>query len=196
MALLKGLGPLLAAASLTAATPFRASAPEVGDARPGGVVVQTFEDDIKAAFLYNFTKFIEWPASPERRAEPFRLCVLADPEFTRAVDRIIAGESVEGRPLARTDPQSADEARHCAILYVGRGHTQRGATLVTAVRQLPVLTVGDSPRFVAQGGVIQFVLEDNRVRFDVSPGAAHRSGLLVSSKLLRVARHVIEGGPP
>ena len=185
----------MAAASLAAVLTVRAMAAGLDDPRPVHVRAsqETLENDIKAAFLYNFTKFIEWPGPASRTAEPFRLCVLADAGFTTAVDRIIAGESVEGRPLARMEPQSPDDARQCAILYVGRGHTERGAPLVTAVRELPVLTVGDSPRFVEQGGTIEFVLENNRVRFDVSPGAAQRSGLLVSSKLLRVARQVVEG---
>jgi hypothetical protein len=153
----------------------------------------TLEPDVKAAFLYNFTKYIAWPGAPAPGGEPFRLCVLADAEFTQAVDRIIAGESVEGRALARTEPHSADEARRCAILYVGRGHHERGAPLLAAVRQSPVLTVGESPRFVEEGGAIAFVLENNRVRFDISPERLQRSGLVVSSKLLRVARRIVEG---
>ena len=203
MALLTGLRPLVAAAILAAA-PFvaapsaaapSAAAPSAAARRPRtGPAQETLENDIKATFLYNFTKFIEWPSPPPQSSEPFRLCVLADSEFTRAVDRIIAGESVEGRPLERMEPQSPDDARRCAILYVARGHGERGAPLVAAVRQLPVLTVGDSPRFVENGGAIEFVLENNRVRFDVSPAAAQRSGLQVSSKLLRVARQVVEGG--
>ncbi len=154
---------------------------------------ETLENDIKAAFLYNFTKYIEWPAAAVRAGDPFRLCVLADAQFTRTLDQVIAGETVDGRPLARTEPHSVADARLCAILYVGHGHAQRGAPLVAAVRQLPVLTVGDSPRFVEEGGAIAFVLENNRVRFDISPAIAQRAGLLVSSKLLRVARFVVEG---
>ena len=194
MALLSGLRPLLAAVSLAGALSVPAGAAGLDDPRPVSAAQETLENDIKAAFLYNFTKFIEWPDSPAQSVEPFKLCVLADADFTRAVDRIIAGESVQGRPLARVEPQSPDDARQCAILYVGHGHVERGPPLVAAVRQLPVLTVGDSPRFVENGGAIEFVLENNRVRFDVSPDAAHRSGLQVSSKLLRVARHVVEGG--
>ena len=197
MALLtRGLCSLLAAACLAAWPAARAVGAGVDAPRAAaaGPAQETLENDIKAAFLYNFTKFIEWPRPTSRTPEPFRLCVLADADFTGAVDRIIAGESIEGRPLARIDPQSADDARQCAILYVGRGHSDRGAPLVAAVQQLPVLTVGDAPRFVEGGGTIGFVLENNRVRFDVSPAAAQRSGLQVSSKLLRVARHVVEGG--
>lgn len=153
----------------------------------------TIENDVKATFLYNFIKFVEWPAAPSPSTAPFRLCVLADPEFTRAVDRTIAGESVEGRHLERVEPQSVDELSTCAILYVGREHVDRSARLLAAARDLPVLTVGDGAQFVERGGAIGFVLENNRVRFDVSARAVQRSGLKVSSKLLRVARSV-EGG--
>jgi len=153
-------------------------------------VQESLENDIKAAFLYNFTKFVEWPAAARDFKEPFRLCVLADPAFTQAIDRIIEGESVGARKLVRVEPQSVEQARTCDMLYVGKAETDRGSRLVTAVRQLPILTVGESSRFVDQGGAIGFVTENNRVRFDVSQRAAERSGLKVSSKLLRVARHV------
>lgn len=153
------------------------------------------ENDVKAAFLYNFTKFVEWPAAPERSAEPFRLCVVADGDFARAVDRTIDGEAVDGRKLERIEPHSADEARRCAILYIGRRSAQQGAPLLASVRQMPVLTVGDDPHFAGQGGAIEFVLENNRVRFDVNTQAVERSGLKVSSKLLRVARTVMVNEP-
>jgi hypothetical protein len=153
----------------------------------------TLENDVKATFLYNFTKFIEWPAASSPASTPFRLCVLADPGFTHAVDRTIAGELVEGRPLERIEPQSVGDVAACAILYVGREHADRSASWLAAARDLPVLTVGDGPQFVQRGGAIGFVLENNRVRFDVSARAVQRAGLKVSSKLLRVARSV-EGG--
>ncbi len=158
-----------------------------------GSIQTTLENDVKAAFLYNFTKFVEWPPSHAPSAEPFRLCVLADPEFTRAVDSTIADESLDGRRLLRVEPQSVDEVRGCAILYVGPRYLDRGARLLAAARDLPVLTVGDGSQFVEHGGAIGFVLENNRVRFDVNARAVQRAGLKVSSKLLRVARSV-EGG--
>jgi hypothetical protein len=154
----------------------------------------TLENDVKATFLYNFTKFIEWPPSPGSEGTPFRLCVLADPEFTRAVDRTIAGESVGGRRLERIEPASVDDVRRCAILYVGPTQLTRASRFLMAARQLPVLTVGEGSQFLDQGGAIGFVLENNRVRFDISNTAVQRSGLKASSKLLRVARSV-EGAP-
>jgi hypothetical protein len=152
----------------------------------------SLENDVKAAFLYNFTKYVEWP-SPSPHDEPFRLCVLADAAFSAALDRTILDESVDGGRLVRGVPRSIDDARRCAILYVGNGYAEQGAPLLGAVRDLPVLTVGDGSRFLKQGGAIGFLLENNRVRFDISINALQRSGLTASSKLLRVARSV-EGG--
>lgn len=161
-------------------------------ARPA-VAQGSIESDIKAAFLYNFTKFIEWPALPQG-SEPFRICVIGDPAFAQAVDRIIDGESLQGHPLRRIDPQTPQEARDCGILYVGAAETDRGMRIAAAVRQAPVLVVGEGPRFVSQGGAIAFVLDNNRVRFDINTTATSRAGLKVSSKLLRVARNVTEEG--
>lgn len=152
----------------------------------------TLEDDVKAAFLYNFTKFVEWPP-PSQADEPFRLCAIADPAFLAAVDRTIADETVGGRRLVRVEPQSVDEARGCAILYVGKSAGERGVHLAAGVRDLPVLTVGEGTRFLEQGGAIGFLLDNNRVRFDISARSLQRSGLKASSKLLRVAR-TVEGG--
>lgn len=157
-------------------------------------VQPSLENDVKAAFLYHFTKFVEWPA-PADTGEPFQVCTLADDVFVAAVDRTIADESVSQRPLVQVEPRTIEEARRCAILYIGARFSDQGAPLVNAVRDLPVLTVSEGAAFVKQGGAIAFVLENNRVRFDISQRALQRSGLKASSKLLRVARNV-EGGTP
>jgi YfiR/HmsC-like len=147
------------------------------------------ETEVRAAFLYNFTKFVDWPASAQKSAEPFRMCVLADAEFTRAVETIIGGESVLGRPLVLITPETPEVARACQLLFVAHAEPE-GARYLAAVRDYPVLTVGDAPRFLDAGGAIQFVLVDQRVRFDINLVAAERAGLRVSSNLLRVARTI------
>jgi hypothetical protein len=152
----------------------------------------SLENDVKAAFLYHFTKFVEWPA-PAEAEEPFRVCTLADDAFIAALDRIITDESVGQRRLVQVEPRSIEEARRCAILYIATRFSDQGAPLVDAVRDLPVLTVGEGSQFVEQGGAIGFLLENNRVRFDISLSAIQRSGLKASSKLLRVAR-TVKGG--
>ena len=155
---------------------------------------QTLEPDVKAAFLYNFTRYVEWPREPSTPAEPFRLCVVAENVMKSAIQRTVAGESVNGRPLVMTEPQTAQEAQTCQILFVGRSESQRASTLLAAVRDQPVLTVGDSSRFAEQDGIIGFLLQDNRVRFDVNLPGAQRSQLRISSQLLRVANKVL-GAP-
>ena len=157
---------------------------------------QTIEPEVKATFLYNFTRFIEWPGivpSPAPGAAagpPFRVCAVADPKMEQAIRGAVEGESIHGRPLIMMRPQRSDEAALCQILFVGRSEERRAAGLLAAVRDLPVLTVGDSSDFVEQGGTIEFVLVNNRVRFDVNLASAQRAHLKVSANLLRVARTV------
>jgi hypothetical protein len=152
----------------------------------------TAEDDIKAAFLFNFTQFVEWPAAADSAA-PFRICVVAEPAFGAAVDRTIAGESVGHRPIVRSTPASPEAARDCQILFVGRQEAERLDRWLSTIKGLPVLVVGESRPAWERGAYINFVLENNRVKFDVNKDNATRAGLSISSKLLRVARTVTGG---
>jgi len=152
----------------------------------------TAEDDIKAAFLFNFTKFVEWPASDP--TQPFRICTVAEPSFGLAVERTVTGETAGGRPIEHHAPQTPDAARPCHILFVGRLENDRIERWLAAVRGAPMLVVGESRGAWDRGAHINFVLEENRVKFDVNPEAASRAGLTVSSKLLRVARKIAGRG--
>jgi hypothetical protein len=172
---IQGIGPVAASPSTRAAT------------------TQVSEVDVKAAFLFNFTRFVEWPDAPAQPSAPFRMCVVADAATTAVIEKTMQGEHVNGRPSQTTVPASPDEVRACHILFVGRSESGRVAPLLAAVRDRPVLTVSDAERFTSRGGMIAFVREDDRVRFDVNLGVAKRSGLSLSSRLLRVARNV-EGG--
>jgi hypothetical protein len=151
---------------------------------------QVSEADVKAAYLFNFTRFVEWPAGTPADAEPFRLCVIADRTMTAVIQKTMHGESVQGRPAVTTEPGSVQEARRCQLLFVGRGAMDRAAPLLAGVRDQPVLTVSDAPRFAARGGMIEFVREGEHVRFAVNVDAAKRAGLTISSRLLRVARGI------
>lgn len=154
--------------------------------------VQVTEPDVKAAFLFNFTRFVEWPAGIPPSSDPFRLCVVADRAMTGVIARTMEGETVNGRPSQTLVPSSPQEARGCQILFVGRTEAARAAPILAAVRDRPVLTVSDASRFADRGGMIEFVREDGRVRFDVNVDAAKKSGLNISARLLRVARNVAE----
>ena len=166
----------------------RALARPVSAAQPD----PTLESEVKAAYLYNFSKYVEYPASAftGEDAGTFRICVLADPGFVKAVDAIIVGETIDGRTVTRQIPDSAGAARACHILFVGRAEMDRAQQLLAAVEHAPVLTVGDAGDFLKRGGAIAFIRDGDRVRFDVNVTEAHRGGLEISSRLLRVARRV------
>ena len=151
---------------------------------------QVTERDVKAAFLYNFTRFIEWPPNTPPASQPFRLCVVADGPIVSAIQRTMQGESVKGRPAETLVLTSPAETRSCQILFIEQQHVDHAAPMLAAVRDLPVLTVSDAKGFASGGGAIEFLLEDGRVRFDVNTEAAKRAGLSISSRLLQVARSV------
>jgi hypothetical protein len=151
------------------------------------------ENDIKAAFLYNFARYVVWPETAFADGD-FRLCVAADRQFIASLDAIIAGESIEGRPVVRHTPATPEAAQSCHILFVGRGEPL-AYRLFSSLEGKPVLLVGDAPDFLDQGGMVTFVREADRVRFDVDVTVAGQAGLTISSRLLRVARRVISPQP-
>jgi len=147
------------------------------------------EYDVKAAFLLNFTRFVEWPQlPPERASSSFSICILGDDPFGEALSRIVAGETVAGRPLVIKRIQRWPDA--CEVLYIPASHTSPAAVLAEVGQH--VLTVGESSDFLRHGGMIRFVLENRRVRFDIDLRSVDRSGLKMSSRLLGVARTVIK----
>jgi hypothetical protein len=145
------------------------------------------EHDVKAAFLYNFTRFVSWPSGIPPGSEPFRICVVADRDTTAAVERAMAGEAVQGRPAEMRVPTTPAEVKSCQLLFIGRSAENAGP-LMAAARQAPVLVVGDGEEFPERGGAIGFVLVDGKVKFDIHLANAERSGLSISSRLLGVAR--------
>ena len=150
---------------------------------------EPIEYQVKAAFLLNFTKFIEWPAAAFATADsPIEICVLGDDPFGGALDQIAGGEVVNGRRIAARRIDRAPPPKSCAVLFVGRSPKE-------SIRVLPglgagVLTVGEGETFIREGGMIAFVLENRRVRFAINAAAAERAGLKLSSKLLSVAKSV------
>ena len=158
---------------------------------------QVGEDDLKAAFLYNFAKYVEWPPSAFAGISPetFRLCVVADPPFVKLVQDIVTAETIDDRPVVLLTPEGAEEARECHILFIGGDERNRTPALLSAVQRSPVLTVGDGVEFLRLGGIVGFVRDGTRVRFDVNIAVARRVGLAISSRLLRIARRVSSAVP-
>jgi hypothetical protein len=145
------------------------------------------EYEVKAAFLLNFAKFVEWPAPGSSSSLPISLCIVGDDPFGSALDQIIDGETIAQRALAvkRIPPMvNAD----CNMAFVGG--TEKDIPKVLAVFPKGVLTVGEGSDFLRHGGMIAFAIDNRRVRFDINQTAVRNAGLSVSSRLLRVARSV------
>jgi hypothetical protein len=146
---------------------------------------------VKAAFLFNFTKFVEWPdGSFSDSKAPIVLGILGDDPFGESLTSIVAGQSVDGRSIVVQKHRYGDDLRHCHILFVSASERSHVAQILASVQLASVMTVSDIDGFAEAGGLMQFVLEENRVRFVVNLDAAKQSKLRVSAKLLALA-HVI-----
>jgi hypothetical protein len=147
----------------------------------------SLEYRVKAAFLLNFTKFVEWPptafADPH---SPIEICVLGKDPFGRALDEVLQGDSAGGRKLQARRLVQAPTPQTCQVLFVDSELKEIPKTLAA----LPpgILTVSDGDRFLRDGGMISFVILNHRVRFDIDQSAAEKAGLKLSAKLLTVAR--------
>lgn len=147
--------------------------------------------DVKAAYLYNFGRFVEWPAkSTTSGAEHFTVCVLGQDPFGPTLDSTLAGETIAGRAIVAKRISSAQEVDDCRIIFLSPAEGGHLKKIVAELDKKAILTVSDMPQFVQLGGMIQFVLEDKKVRFEVNLTATQRAGLILSSELLKVAAAV------
>ena len=143
----------------------------------------SLEYQVKAAYLFNFTKFVDWPEHVMPVGEPITICVAAPGPFGKTLEETVRGELVAGHPLTT---RVVRDAAGCHVLFVPEGVT--AAPLLRDARTAPVLTVGESAEFLRDGGVVNFVMDDGKVRFEISQDAAARAQLRISSRLLRLAR--------
>ncbi|MFY9821967.1 MAG: YfiR family protein [Thermoanaerobaculia bacterium] len=159
---------------------------------PGAAHAQAAASEyaVKAAFLFNFTKFVEWPpAAFADERSPLKVCVLGEDPFGKAL-HALAGDEVGGRRLSVTHLDRPGALETCHVLFVSRSEGERLPQVLAGLHGAPVLTVGDTPGFIDQGGMINFILEGSKVRFDVNQEAAERAGIKISSRLLALAKHV------
>jgi hypothetical protein len=147
---------------------------------------------IKAGFIFNFAKFVEWPSNAFAQPDsPIVIGILGTDPFGTIIDKIVQDKKIGARGFVvkrlkwGTDLK---ELRECKILFIGASERAHMDELVQMLRGLPILTVGETPGFAERGGVIRFVLEDNRVRFEVNVVAARQADLTISSRLLTLAR--------
>lgn len=149
------------------------------------------EYQLKAAFLFNFAKFIEWPrGSFDNAQEPFAICVFGKDSFGSALDQALANKTVNDRPISIQRTKDKTELKHCQIVFVGHLEAPHIADVQDALEGTNALLVGESEGFAESGGMIEFTIEQGRVRFSINPDAAEHANLRLSSKLLALAKIV------
>jgi len=154
------------------------------------------ERRVKAAFVFKFVGFVEWPpAAFEDAEEPLTFGVLGDDEFASELAAVIQGRRALGRALRVRTVRPGDPLESLQVLYVARGDTERLAQIARQLQREPLLIISDAPDGLARGSVINFLLVDDRVRFEVALDAAERAGLRLSSRLLSVAYRVRPASP-
>jgi hypothetical protein len=160
-----------------------AVAPPAGDASPPPTEYQ-----VKAAFLYSFAKFVQWPADAFTSAgDPFVVGVLGDDPFGRILDDTLAGKSVLDRPIRVRRFGAAEEALQAHIVFVGTSDGPERQRILKALRGRAVLSTGDDEGFAQSGGIVGFTTRDKRVRFEINLERADEARLKISSQLLKLA---------
>lgn len=152
---------------------------------------QSKEYQIKAAFLYNFAQFVLWPETAFTNTdEPFRIGVLGDNPFGKALEEIVHGEKIQGRPIEIVESSSAEKMAGCQIVFVSKAQLPRFGSISSKLDSKPVLTVSEDTGFIQRGGIINFYRDGTKIRFEVNPDAADKKGLKLGSELLSLGKIV------
>jgi hypothetical protein len=144
------------------------------------------EYEVKAAFLYNFTKFVEWPIAIDTPS--FTICVLGDDPFQSALDRLTAGKKAYGHPIQIRRLKEVAEAKQCQIVFVGAAERTKAARLIGTTRGSPVFTVGESQDFVRIGGMVFLSIESNHISVVIHKIATDSAGFKISANLMTLAK--------
>lgn len=160
-----------------------------GMASGAGIAGDSLEYQVKGAFLFKFGAFVEWPPSafPEP-GTPFVIGILGDDPFGATLDQTIENRKVQGRPVVIKRYKRGEQVRDAHILYISPSETGRLEQIAASLRGVSILTISDES--LTPRGIINFVIQENKVRFEIDAEAADRAGLKVSSKLLSLAKVV------
>ena len=145
--------------------------------------------EVKAAYLLNFARFVKWPPAPPQE-NMFQICLLGSDPYGAILPQTVSGERLEGKSIEVKRISTPKEAAGCRIVYVGSSEQDRLAAVLPVLIEQHALVVSDLPNFCDRGGVIGFLMEGGKVRFEVNLNAAQAAGLNMSSDLLRVASAV------
>jgi hypothetical protein len=158
---------------------------------PGPVASETSvsEYSLKAAFIYNFSKFVEWPDSAFRGKKEFCIATLGRSPLDREL-AALSGKSVQGHPIVFRKLSSLDDVAQCQVLFISRSELNRLEGVLDALRDAPVLTIAESEDFCKRGGMLSLEKENSKIVFDVNYRETQRSRLKPNSQLLKLARKI------
>jgi YfiR/HmsC-like len=155
------------------------------------------EYQLKAVFLFQFSQFVEWPATAfAQDGAPFSVCVLGDDPFEQYLDDAVRGEQVGSRPFVVKRYQRVEQVNDCHILFITQPFKFPLESTLSALHERSILTVADSRAFADRGGIIEFVTVDNKLRLRINPNAARAADLTISSRLLSLASLVEQATEP
>lgn len=144
------------------------------------------ERQLKAAFIYNFAKFVSWPASTFKDAQaPVSICLIGNDPMKSSFDDL-STKRIEGRPLNMRQIASLDQMQGCHILFISASVKDNLPKIMEAATKMSILTIGDTKGFADAGVMINFVFKDNKIAFEINPAAADKASLKISSKLLKL----------
>jgi hypothetical protein len=150
---------------------------------------QIDEYQVKAFFLYNFARYVEWPTETFKTAnDPIVICILGQNPFGGSLEQAVAGKVLGARPFVVRQISEIPPGSSCHILFVNSSERRRFRSMAGRLKGSAVLSVGETPGFTADGGVVNFKLENGKVRFEIDVEAAGREHLRISSKLLSLAQ--------
>ena len=153
---------------------------------------QALEYRVKAGFLYNFAKHVQWPATTfASSTNAIVIGILGEDPFGKMLDTTVAGKTIDGHPISVERFERVEDIKACHILFTSASEKDRLADIQKNLGGRNILTVSDMDGFLTRGGQIQFITEDNRVKFDIGLDTARQAGLRLDSNLLRLARRVI-----
>jgi YfiR/HmsC-like len=154
----------------------------------------TSEYQVKAAFLFHFAQFVEWPEETFKDpSSPLIYCTIGEDPFHGSLDAALNGKTIGTRSFRVMHFKQPQEIRACQVLFIGAGEKKLLPTILAGVRGDSLLTVGESEHFVQEGGMIGFLLEENKIRFEINLEAAQKAKLRISSRLLALAKSVVGG---
>jgi hypothetical protein len=153
------------------------------------------EYQVKAAFLFNFVQFVEWPTRAFTNSEaPICIGVLGEDPFASALEETVRGETVQNRKLIVQHSNRVEPLKDCQLVFISKSETDRVPGILDELDPEPVLTVSETQGFAQRGGIINLYLAGNKVRFEINPAAARHKGLKISSELLSLGK-IIEAAP-